>query len=54
MSMYVVNICSQHMPMYNLLENSDNYYMKLENLWNYSRYEIDGVNGNASQGKSCE
>ena len=52
--MYVVNIYSQHMPMYNLLENSDNYYMKLENLWNYSRYEIDGVNGNASQGKSCE
>ena len=50
----IVNVCSQYMPMYNLLENSDNYYMKLENLWNYFRYEIDGVNDNASQGKSCE
>ena len=29
------------MPMYNLLEYSDNYSVTYESLWNYYRYEVD-------------
>ena len=29
------------MPMYNLLEYSDNYYRTLRSLWNYYREEIN-------------
>ena len=42
------------MPMYNLLEYSDNYSMASESLYNYYRNEIDGVGDNASFGKSFE
>ena len=40
------------MPMYNLLEYSQNYSMTSGSLWNYYRDEIDDVYGNASDGKS--
>ena len=43
-----------NMPMYNLLEYSDNYSMISERLWNYHRDEIDDTNDNASEGKSFE
>ena len=39
-------------PMYNLLEYSDNYFMTLGSLWNYYKDEIDGVDDIASQVKS--
>ena len=40
------------MSIYNLLEYSDdNYSMTSENLWNYYRDDIDGNDGNASEGK---
>ena len=45
------------MPMHNLLEYSQNYFMHLMtsgSLWNYYRDEINGVNDNASDGKSFE
>ena len=29
------------MPMYNLLENNENYFMRLGSLWNYYRDEIN-------------
>ena len=35
------------MPMYNLLEYSDNYSMTLRSFWNYYRDEVnDDANGN--------
>ena len=35
------------MPVYNLLEYSDNYYMTAESLWNYYRDEVtDDANEN--------
>ena len=40
------------MPMYNLLEYSQNYSMTSGSLWNYYRDEIDNVDDNASDGKS--
>ena len=40
------------MPMYNLLEYSDNYYMTSGSLWNYYRDEIDDAEDDASNGKS--
>ena len=42
------------MPMYNLLEYSDNYSIISRSLWNYYRDKIDGadVGDNASDGKS--
>ena len=39
------------MPMYNLLEYSENYSMIAESLWNYLRDRIDNINDNASDGK---
>ena len=42
------------MPMYNLLEYSKNYLMKLGSWWNYYRDEFDDVNNNASDGKPFE
>ena len=39
------------MPIYNLLEYSQNYSMTSESLWNYYRDEIDDVYDNASDGK---
>ena len=39
------------MPMYNLLEYSDNYSMTSGSLWNYYRNEINNVANNASDGK---
>ena len=42
-------------PMYNLLEYiqiCQNYFMTSGTLWNYYRDEIDGVDENASDGKS--
>ena len=42
------------MPMYNLLECSQNYSTALGSLWNYYRDEIDDVDDNASDGKSCK
>ena len=38
------------MPMYNLLEYSQNYSTTSENLWNYYRDETDDVDDNASDG----
>ena len=35
------------MPMYNLFECSDNYFMTLGSLLNYYRNEIDGVDHNS-------
>ena len=40
------------MPMYNLLEYSQNYFMASGILCNYCRDEIDDVDDNASDGKS--
>ena len=40
------------MPMYNLLEYSQNYSMTSGNSWNYCRGEIDYVDDNVSDGKS--
>ena len=40
------------MPMYNLLEYSQNYSMTSGRLWNYYGDEIDDVEDNASDGKS--
>ena len=40
------------MSMYNPLEYSQNYSMTSGSLWKYYREEIDGVNDNASDGKS--
>ena len=40
------------MPMYNLIEYSQNYSMTSGSLWNYYRDEIDNVDDNASNGKS--
>ena len=42
------------MPMYNLLEYSQNYFMTSGSLWNYHRDKIDDVDDNASDGKSFE
>ena len=42
------------MPIYNLLEYSQNYSMTSRCLWNYYRDEIDDVDDNASDGKSFE
>ena len=42
------------MPMYNLLEYSDNHSMTSGSLWNYYRDEVENVNDNASDGKSCK
>ena len=41
-------------PMYNLLEYSQNYSMASGSLWNYYTDEIDDVDDNASDGKSCK
>ena len=40
------------MPMYNLLEYSQNFSMTSGSLWNYYRDEIDDVDHNVSDGKS--
>ena len=40
------------MPMYYLLEYSQNYSITSGSLWNYYRDEIDDVDYNASDGKS--
>ena len=40
------------MPMYNLLEYSQNYFVTTGRLWNYYRNEIDNINDNTSDGKS--
>ena len=40
------------MPIYNLLEYIQRFYMISGNLWNYYRDEIDDVDDNASDGKS--
>ena len=40
------------MPMYILLDYSQNYSMTSGSLWNYYRDEIDDNNDNASDGKS--
>ena len=40
------------MPMYNLLEYSQNYSMTSRSLWKYYRDKIVGVDGNASDSKS--
>ena len=42
------------MPMYNLLEYSDNYSITSGSLWNHHGNEIDSVDNNASQSKSLE
>ena len=39
------------MPMYNLLEYSQNYSITSGSLWNCDRDEIDDVDDNASDGK---
>ena len=39
-------------PMFNLLEYSQNYLMKSQSLWNYYRDEVNDVNDNASIGRS--
>ena len=39
------------MPMYNLLEHSQNYSLTSGSLWNYYRDEID-INDKVSDGKS--
>ena len=46
-------IC-QFMPMYNLLEYSQNYSMTSGILWNYYRDEIVTVDDNASDSQSFE
>ena len=40
------------LPMYNLLEYSQNYSLKSGSLWNYYRDEIYDADDNASDGKS--
>ena len=40
------------MPMYNLLEQSQNFSVTSGSLSDYYRDEIDDVNNNASNGKS--
>ena len=40
------------LPMNNLVEYSQNYYMTSGRLWNYYRHEIDDVSDNTSYGKS--
>ena len=40
------------MPMYNLLEYSQNFPMTSGSSWNYYRDKIDNANDNASQDKS--
>ena len=40
------------MPIYNLLEYSQNYFITSGSLWNYYRDEIDHINDNASNGES--
>ena len=40
------------MPMYNLLEYSDNFSTTSGSFWNYYLEETDGVDDNSSQGKS--
>ena len=40
------------MPMYNLLEYSQNYSMTSGSLWNYYRDEIDDIDDNALDSKS--
>ena len=40
------------MPMYNLLEYSDNFSTTPGSFWNYYLKETDGVDDNSSQGKS--
>ena len=40
------------MPMYNLLDYSQNYSKTSGSLWNYYRDEIDNVDDNVSDGKS--
>ena len=40
------------MPMYNLLEYSQNYSMTSRSLWNYFRDKIDNINDNATDSKS--
>ena len=42
------------MPIYNLLEYSQNYSMTSRSLWNYYRYGIGYVDSNASDGKLFE
>ena len=42
------------MPIYNLLEYSQNYFMTSGRLCDYYRNEIDDVDNNASDGKSFE
>ena len=42
------------MPMYNLLEYSQNYSMTPGSLQNYYRDEIDDVDDNTSDCKLCE
>ena len=42
------------MPMFNLLQYSQNYSMTSRSLWNYYRDEIDDVYNNTSDGKSFE
>ena len=39
------------MPMYNVLEYSQNYSITSGSLWNYYRDKINDVNDNASDGK---
>ena len=41
-------------PIYNLLEYSQNYSMTSRSLWNYYRYGIGYVDNNASDGKLFE
>ena len=40
------------MPIYNLLEYSQNYSMTLGSLWDYHRDKIDEVDDNVSDGRS--
>ena len=40
------------MPMYNLLDYSENYYMTLESLWNYYRNEINDENETDDHGNT--
>ena len=40
------------MPMYNLLENSNNYLITSESFWNYYRDEVYNINDNSSDAKS--
>ena len=42
------------MPIYDLLEYSQNYSMTSGSLWNYYKDEIDGLDDNASDRKSFE